>query len=86
MSGGSPDGSAIKNPPADAGDTGAASSILGQENPLEKKMATHSRRIWQPILTWRILSRVESGGLQSMGHKESDVTEQLTIMGSRIAG
>ena len=59
---------------------------LGQENPLEKKMATHSRRKWQPILTWRILSRVEPGGLQSMDHKESDMTEQLTMMGSRTAG
>ena len=35
---------------------------LGREDPLEKKMATHSS-----ILTWRILWTDESGGLQSMG-------------------
>ena len=35
---------------------------LGREDPLEKKMATHSS-----ILIWRILWTDESGGLQSMG-------------------
>ena len=35
---------------------------LGQENPLEKEMATHSS-----ILTWRIPWTEEPGGLQSMG-------------------
>ena len=36
----------VKNTPANAGDLG---SILGQEDPLEKEMATHSS-----ILAWRI--------------------------------
>ena len=36
-------------------------------------MLTHSS-----ILTWRIPRTEEPGGLQSMGHKESDTTEQLT--------
>ena len=36
---GLPGGSAVKNPPANAGDKG---SIPGQEDPLEKEMATHS--------------------------------------------
>ena len=36
--------------------------ILGQEDPLEKEMATHSS-----ILAWRIPWTEESGGLQSMG-------------------
>ena len=36
--------------------------FLGQEDPLEEKMATHSS-----ILTWRILWTEEPGGLQSMG-------------------
>ena len=45
---------------------------LGQEDPLEKEMATHSS-----ILAWEIPWTKESGGLQSMGHKESDTTEQL---------
>ena len=35
---------------------------LGQEDPLEKEMATHSR-----ILAWKILWLEESGRLQSMG-------------------
>ena len=43
---------------------------LGQEDPLEKEMATHSS-----ILAWRILWMEELGGLQSMGLKESDTTE-----------
>ena len=35
---------------------------LGQEDPLEEVMATHSS-----ILAWRILETEEPGGLQSMG-------------------
>ena len=35
---------------------------LGQEDPLEKEMATHSS-----IFAWRILWTEEPGGLQSMG-------------------
>ena len=35
---------------------------LGQEEPLEKEMATHSR-----ILAWEIPWTEEPGGLQSMG-------------------
>ena len=35
---------------------------LGQEDPLEKEMAPHSR-----ILTWKIPWTEEPGGLQSMG-------------------
>ena len=45
---------------------------LGQEDPLEKEMATHSS-----ILAWRIPWMDEPGGLQSTGHKESDTTEWL---------
>ena len=36
--------------------------LLGQEDPLEKEMATHSS-----ILAWRILWTEEPGRLQSMG-------------------
>ena len=43
---------------------------LGQEDPLEKEKATHSS-----ILAWRIPQTEEPGRLQSMGRKESDVTE-----------
>ena len=43
---------------------------LGQEDPLEKEMTTHSS-----ILAWRIPWTEEPGGLQSTGRKESDTTE-----------
>ena len=42
---------------------------LGQEDPLEEGMATHSS-----ILAWRIPWTEEPGGLQSMG-SQSDTTE-----------
>ena len=45
---------------------------LGWEDPLEKEMATHSS-----TLAWKIPWTEESGGLQSMGYKELDTTEQL---------
>ena len=44
---------------------------LGQEDPLEKEMATHSI-----ILAWRIPWTEEPGGLYTpWGRKESDSTE-----------
>ena len=46
--------------------------FLGQEDLLEKEMVTHSS-----ILAWKIPWMEEPGGLQSMGHKESDTTEQV---------
>ena len=42
---------------------------LGQEDPLEKGMVTHSS-----ILAWRIPWTEEPGGLQSMGLQESVAT------------
>ena len=45
---------------------------LGQEDPLEKEMSTHSS-----IVAWRIPWTEELGGLQSTGQKELDVTERL---------
>ena len=39
---------------------------LGQEDPLEEEMATHSS-----ILAWRILWTEEPGGLQLMGLQKS---------------
>ena len=45
---------------------------LGQEDPLEKEMATHSS-----TLAWKIPWTEEPGGPQSMGVAESDTTEQL---------
>ena len=46
--------------------------FLGQEDPLEKAMATHSN-----IPAWEIPWTEEPGGLQSVGKQESDITEQL---------
>ena len=43
---------------------------LGWKDPLKKDMATHSS-----ILAWRIPWTEESGGLESMGHKQSDITK-----------
>ena len=54
----------VKNPFASA--RGTVHS-LGQEDALEKEMATHSS-----ILTWKILWKEEPGG--SMGSQESDMT------------
>ena len=45
---------------------------LGWEDPLEKEMATHSS-----TLAWKISWMEESGGLQSMGQEESDMSEPL---------
>ena len=47
---------------------------LGQDDPLEKGMATHSS-----ILAWRIPRMEEPGRLQSMGCKELDTTKLLTL-------
>ena len=44
--------------------------LLGQEDPLEKGMATHSS-----VLVWRIPWAEEPGVLQSMDLQESDPTE-----------
>ena len=66
-----PGGQMVKNLPA-MQETQVQS--LGQEDPLEKGMATHSS-----ILAWRIPWTEEPGGLQSMGSK-SDTTEQLILI------
>ena len=46
--------------------------FLGREDSLEKEMAIHSS-----TLAWKIPWTEEPGRLQSMGHKESDMTERL---------
>ena len=47
---------------------------LGQEDPLEKEMATHSS-----ILAWRIPWMEEPGGLQSMGSQSWTRLSDLTF-------
>ena len=59
---GFPDGSVVKNLPANAGDSVQS---LDQEDPLEKEMATHSC-----ILAWRIPWTEEPCEIQSMGSQE----------------
>ena len=48
---------------------------LAGEVTLKKEISIHSG-----ILAWRIPWTEEPGGIKSMGHKESDTTEQLTII------
>ena len=52
----------VKNQSAYIGAMGGPVQFLGQEDPLEKEMATHSS-----ILAWRILWTEEPGGLLSIG-------------------
>ena len=53
---------AVKNLPANAGDTGYGVLSLSGEEPLEEGMATHFS-----ILAWRIPWTEEPGRLQSIG-------------------
>ena len=57
-----------KESACNAGDPG----FLGWKDALEKGMATHCS-----ILTWRI--PWTKAGFSPWGHKESDMTEQLTL-------
>ena len=60
---GFPGGSVVKNSPV-MQETQVRS--LGQENPLEEEVATHTS-----ILAWEIPQTEEHGGLQSMGSQKS---------------
>ena len=64
-----PDSSAVKNPPDNVVDSVQS---LGQEDPLEKEMATHCN-----ILAWEIPRIEEPDWLQSMGLQESETTNRL---------
>ena len=52
MGGGFPGGAEVKNPLANAGDSGDLGSIPGWEDPLEEEMATHSS-----VLAWKSMDR-----------------------------
>ena len=58
---GFPSGSVIKNPPAVWETQRAPVQSLGQEDPLEEEMVTHSS-----ILAWRIPCTEEPGRLRSI--------------------
>ena len=66
---GFPGGPAVKILPAMQETQEMSVPSLGQEDPLEEGLATHSG-----ILAWRIPWTEEPGRLQSMGSKESDTT------------
>ena len=58
--------SGVKNPLANTGDVEPRVQSLGQEDPLEKKVATHSS-----ILAWEMSWTEEPGRLWSMGSQKS---------------
>ena len=60
---GFPGGSAVKNLPANVGDTALS---LDQADPLEEEMASH-----YSVLAWDIPLIEEPGRLQSMGSQKS---------------
>ena len=62
---GFPGGSVVKNPPSNTGDVGDMASSLGQEDPLEKEMATLQYSDLGNSMT------EEPGGLQLMGLQKS---------------
>ena len=66
----------VKNPPAMQE---ILVQSLGWEDRLKKEMASHTS-----ILTWGIPWREEPGGYSPRGGKESDMTEQLTLLVSHL--
>ena len=76
----------VKNPLAMQETQETRVGSLGQEDPLEKEMATHSS-----ILAWEIPQTEEPGGLQSGDRKESERTEateqsRTVLLGLRRSG
>ena len=64
----------VKNPPANAGDARDMGLIPGWEDSLEEEMATHSS-----ILAWRIPQTEEPGRLQSIGLQRLGHTHILLL-------
>ena len=74
---GLPHGSAVKNLPAMQEPQETQVRSLGQEDPLEEGMVTHSS-----ILAWRIPWTQESGGLQSIGSQRvGRILAERTVSG-----
>ena len=63
----------VKNPPANPGDTRDAGSIPGSGRSPGEGNGNSS------MFAWKIPWAEESGGLQSMGLKESETTERLSV-------
>ena len=68
-----PGGSVVKNHPVNVGSEGDMIQSRGQADPFGRGNGNSLC-----ILTWRIPWTEEPGKLQSMGHKESGTTEQLS--------
>ena len=64
----------VKNLPANAGDAKEKVQPLGQEDPLEEGMATHSN-----ILAWKIHRQSSLAGYSPGGRKELDTTEHILV-------
>ena len=60
----------VKNPPANTGDTRDVGSVLGQEDPLQKEMATHL-----VFLNGTFHGQRSVVGYRPWGCKESDMTD-----------
>ena len=73
MSLGFPGSSAVKQPPARARAAEGAGSIPVLQSSQAGEVGTHSS-----ILAWEIPRAEKPGGLQSIGHKESDTTDQMS--------
>ena len=64
----------VKNPPANAGDTGDVGLIPGSEDPLEKEMIIHSS-----ILAWEYHGERRLVGYSPWGPKELDTMHTNSI-------
>ena len=71
---GFPSRSVVKNLPAMQESQERWVQYLGQEDPLEKEMATHSS-----ILAWRVSWTKEPGKLQSMGLQNWTQLKRLSV-------
>ena len=71
---GFPSGAMVKNLPGNVEVQNMHVWSLGWEDPLEKEMATHSS-----TLPWRIPWKKSLVGYCPWDHKESDITEQLSM-------
>ena len=83
MKNGFPSGSAVKNLPANAGNSGDLGQSLGQEDPLKEEMAIHSS-----VLAWEIPWTEEPGWLQSMGSQSQTqlITQALDLILIKYSG
>ena len=70
----------VKNLPASAGDIRDLRS-LGQEDPLEEEMVTHSS-----ILAWRIPWTARLAGYSPWGRKELGTTDRLNTQNIQTRG